>query len=182
MSLLRSRSVCVEDGKDTCDTGSTTITCGTETDDDMSFFDDWDMGFRKKRSTRSAMILKFVLKTKENSAANCSKVCWNDISDDCLRNCENNMAQKANTSLLCAANKVQGIFSNARSSLSHPNSEMRPSSALPIQPPSISIAGLNLVPMQGVRRHAPITQCPSGMIKRNQTCSRSHTHSILPQK
>ncbi|ELT94386.1 hypothetical protein CAPTEDRAFT_203071, partial [Capitella teleta] len=105
LAILRNNGVCTSNGKETCDIGSTSITCGAEVDDDFEF------PFRRKRSTQTRMTIKFALKSLAASAANCSSICGKDITDECLDECENTLRQEANSSLQMAVNKVQSIYS-----------------------------------------------------------------------
>ncbi|ELU09690.1 hypothetical protein CAPTEDRAFT_208345 [Capitella teleta] len=165
LASLKNNSICISNGKETCDIESTSITCGAEVDDGFEF------PFRRKRSTQTRMTVKFALKSLAASAANCSSICGTDITDECLGECENTLRQEANSSLQMAVNKVENIYSppaktDARrtrlKTLASPSS----GSTSPSRDAAISVSGILLKPMSGVRRHEPKVQCPSGMMKK----------------
>ncbi|ELT96489.1 hypothetical protein CAPTEDRAFT_228602 [Capitella teleta] len=164
LAILRNNGVCTSNGKETCDIGSTSITCGAEVDDDFEF------PFRRKRSTQTRMTIKFALKSLAASAANCSSICGKDITDECLDECENTLRQEANSSLQMAVNKVQSIYSPptktpARGTRLKTLAFPRSGFTSPSPDAAISVPGILLKP-SGLRRHEPKMECPSGMMKK----------------
>jgi hypothetical protein len=177
INTLRSHGVCTRQGTDLCDLADSKVLCGEEVDDEEGdYFGDWDFGFRKRRSTESVMFIRFKIKSMRSSTANCTTVCGNDITDECLERCRNTKTQEARSAVQTAAGRVENMFTSTRTVATSPPSSgpslAKPAPSAPAQIPTITVSGKTLRPMTGVRRHAMTTECPSGMMRKEatQTC------------
>lgn len=151
LRILQSKGIC----QSTCQVTDVEVTCGLKVSD-TDFFDNWDLGLRKKRSTQSGLKFHFKMVSTETSAldADCSSFCGqNDVNDDCLNDCAVKYKSDRVEALQQSANQVKTLYQE-------PASE---------EELVVEGAGLRLMPMKGAIVQPPQVKCGEGMVLNNLT-------------